>query len=122
MSEKATVSGLLSLIDETTGVTGFSYRLEDIQAAITGMTKVTKNTIALAASATDVAIDFGNVTTPKVILIYIKSGDGPITIKHDSNANVISISKMFMLFGSITTVTMSNPDAVEKTIEIFVSE
>ncbi len=122
MSDKAVISGLLSLVDETTGVTGFSYNLATIQAAITGLLKSSKDVIELEASATDQAVNFGNVTTPKILLLYIKAGNGPITMKHDSNTNAITIDKMIILFGSITTVTLSNPEAVAKTIEIFVAE
>ena len=121
MSEKAVLSGLLSLVDEATGNTVFSYKLEDVQAAITGLLEHNKSEIQLAASATDEAINFGGVTVPKIVFIYIKSGDGNVTVKHDSNTNPITVEKSMILFGKISTVTISNPDAVAKTIEVFVA-
>jgi hypothetical protein len=121
MSDKAVITGLLSLVDEATGTTVFSYKLEDIQAAITGLQESSKIEIQLQASETDLALNLGGVVTPKIFLIYIKSGDGPITIKHDSNTNPVTIEDTFILFGSITSVTVTNPDAVAKTIEYFVA-
>lgn len=119
--EKAVITGLLSLVDEATGNTIFSYRLESMQAAVTGLQEHSKIELQIGASETDLALNLGGVVTPKVFLIYLKSGDGPITVKHNSNTNPITVNKSLILFGNVTSVTVSNPDAVAKTIEYFVA-
>lgn len=119
--EKAVINGTLSLVDEATGNNIFSYRLEDIQSALTGLQEHSKIELQLGANETDLALNLGGVTTPKIFMIYIKSGDGPITLKHNSNTNAREINKMDMLFGNISSVTISNPDSVAKTIEYFVA-
>lgn len=121
MSEKAVINGTLSLVDEATGNNIFSYKLEDIQNALTGIQEHSKIELQLGASEADLALNLGGVTTPKIFMIYIKSGDGPITLKHNSNTNPVTIDKSFILFGNITSITISNPDSVAKTIEYFVA-
>ncbi len=121
MSEKTVINGTLSLVDEATGNNVFAYALQDIQEALTGLQTYSKDVIPIDASATDVAVNLGGVVIPKFIMIYIKSGDGPITIKHDSNTNAITIDKSLILFGKITTITISNPDAIAKSVEVFVA-
>jgi hypothetical protein len=119
--EKAVINGTLSLVDEATGNNIFAYNLQDIQAAITGLQEHSKIELQLGASETDKVLNLGGVVNPKLFMIYIKSGDGPITLKHNSNTNSRVINKMDLLFGEISSITISNPDAVVKTIEYFVA-
>lgn len=64
----------------------------------------------LAASATDVALSLGNVATAKVVVLLT---DGAVSVKLNGSADALAVNKSFILFGTISGITASNPSSSE---------
>lgn len=64
-------------------------------------------------SGTDIAIAMGNIATAKVAAILT---DGPVSVKINGGVNAIVIDSTLILFGEVTSLTISNPHLTETRI------
>lgn len=74
----------------------------------------------LAASATDVVVSLGNITTCKVFSL---SSDGPTTsAKLNGDVNGFNFTKVILFNTNITSCTVSNSDPTNsRVIEIYIA-
>lgn len=106
MSKKAQVTGTIALVDESTNANVLSYDLSNVFSAITGL----KEHIAVERELIDgdgvVSLDLGGIGTIKGLWLWISSGTGTVTLKHDSNTNGMTIDNGIVLFGSLGSPTI----------------
>lgn len=71
----------------------------------------------LDPSATDIAVAMGNISTAKIAAILT---DGPVSVKINGGVNAIVVDQTFLLFGELTSLSISNPHLTEiRTVETY---
>lgn len=117
MSSKATVVGTLNIVDETSNANILSWNLSNLFTTVTGIAEHTKVERQIVNTDSVVALNLGGVGTMRGMMIAITGGVGTITLKHDANTNGISISDAFILFGTISTITIETAATQPLTVE-----
>lgn len=106
---KTTVTGQLNLVDETVNETLVPLQFPKIFPSLSGLIPAGWQRGVINSTTnggSPVALDFGDVDQVKLFVLYIESGNGSITMKHDSNTNGIVIDSGIVLQGKIADVTI----------------
>lgn len=117
MAKKAVVSGQFNLVDEATNRNILSFDLAAVYPPLTSILEF--NDVERQISSADgvVSLDKGGVTNLRGFFITIREGQGPITLKHDSNTAGIVITGSLLFFGKIDAITVETASAQPVTIE-----
>ena len=89
--------------------------------SVSGLTKPLVQDIALTASETDHAVDFGEVTTAAVV--YIRS-DKALSVKLNGAAAAVPLGKVIVLFddAGITSISLTNTEAEAASVTVVLAE
>lgn len=117
MSKKAVVTGSFNLVDESTNTNVTSFDLATMFGTITSILEVTNVERQISSADGVVSLDPGGISSINGFMIYIKSGTGPVTVKHDSNTNGIAVDSSLILFGTISAITIETASATAITVE-----
>ena len=64
----------------------------------------------LAASATDVVLSLGNITTANLVVL---STDGAVDVKLNGSSTAQPVNKLLVLFGTVSGILATNPSSSE---------
>jgi len=123
MAKTLQIAGNIKVLDGTT---------EEFVKAISvseNVSEWTLQTLSLAASASDVSINFGGVNSdsPLVIIVPTYVSSGYITANINGGTDNIPIGKLFVIGGSgsngVDAITLSNPDASnDVTVDVYIGK
>ena len=110
------VAGTVRTADTVRGSNGYAF---DLGESLT-ITEWTRHVLEVADATTDSAVNFGGVSTAKLVAI---ESDGAVTVKVSGGTTAIPVNKHLLITASSsgpTSLTISNASGATRTVEFLI--
>jgi hypothetical protein len=121
MADTLATTGSLAFTDNSPASRDFNYDL----ANVFGSQTINEQNIVrrkLNAADGEISVDLGGVSDVKGFFLWIISGSGTVTLKHDANSAAMEISKAMHLVGKISAIKLQTTAISNLLVEYMVYE